>query len=146
MEYPRNTAPMILSQSLTLDLVDLAGGTTSIEAEVEYDPRHPYAVTTTFMTGPDQVRWTFGRDLLSAGLHEPVGDGDVHVRPHLDAAGRAVVVIELSSPSGIARVQGRWGDLSEFVQRMHDSVAPGSESQHLDLDATIMSILEAEAA
>ena len=98
--------------------IDLAGGTTSIEAEVEYDPRHPYAVTTTFMTGPDQVRWTFGRNLLSAGLHEPVGDGDVHVRPHLDAAGRAVVVIELSSPSGIARVQGRWGDLSEFVERM----------------------------
>jgi hypothetical protein len=92
------------------------------------------------------VRWTFGRELLSAGLYEPSGDGDVHVWPCLDSDGHAVVIIELCSPDGEALVQARTGDLTSFVGRMNKAVSPGSESSLLDIDALLAAIFTAEAA
>jgi hypothetical protein len=145
MDYSMNTAPLIVSQSVTLDLIDSTGASTPIDAELQYDPRDPYAVTTVFMTGRSQVRWTFGRDLLAAGLYEPSGDGDVHVWPCLDSDGHAVVIVELCSPDGEALVQAKTGDLSAFVDRMHKAVTPGAESEYLDLDAAIAAILEADS-
>jgi hypothetical protein len=146
MDYSMNTAPLAVAQAVTLDLIDSTGAATPLDAELQYDPRDPYAVTTVFMTGRSQVRWTFGRDLLTAGLYEPAGDGDVHVWPCLDAEGHAVVIIELCSPDGEALLQARTPALYAFVERIGRLVAPGSESEHLDLDATIAAILEAEAA
>ncbi len=146
MDYSMNTAPLVVSQNLTLELIDSTGAATPIEAELQYDPRDPYAVTTVFMTGRSQVRWTFGRDLLTAGLYEPSGDGDVHVWPCLDADGHAVVIIELCSPDGEALVQAKTGDLSTFVERMNKAVVPGTESDYLNLDAAIAAIIEAGTA
>jgi len=145
MDYSMNTAPTTVTASVRLELIDATGASTPIEAELHYDPRDPYAVTTVFMTGPSEVRWTFGRDLLLAGLYEPSGDGDVHVWPCLDADGHAVVIIELCSPEGEALVQAKTGDLRSFVDRMNSAVSPGSESEHMDVDATIAAIFEAEA-
>lgn len=146
MEFSMNTAPLTISQAVTLELIDPTGAITPLEAELHYDPRDPYAVTTVFMTGANTVRWTFGRELLSEGLYEPTGDGDVHVWPCLDSEGHAVVIIELCSPDGEALVQARTGDLNSFVERMSKAVEPGNESAHLDVDATIAAIFAAEAA
>jgi hypothetical protein len=146
MDFSMNTAPLTVTQPLTLELIDPTGAVTPIEAELHYDPRDPYAVTTVFMTGASHVRWTFGRELLTEGLYEPSGDGDVHVWPCLDSEGHAVVIIELCSPDGEALVQARTGQLSTFVERMSAAVEPGSESDHLDVDAAITAIFNAEAA
>jgi len=146
MDFSMNTAPLTVTQPVTLELIDATGASTPIEAELQYDPRDPYAVTTVFMTGSSQVRWTFGRDLLTEGLYEPSGDGDVHVWPCLDSAGHAVVIIELCSPDGEALVQARTGDLSTFVERMGKAVTPGTESELIDVDAAINAIFAAEAA
>ena len=146
MDYPTNTTPRALTQPVTLELIDAAGAPTPIDAELHYDPSDPYAVTTVFMTGPGQVRWTFGRELLAEGLYEPAGDGDVHVWPCLDADGRAVVIIELCSPDGEALVQARTGDVLAFVERMNATVPPGTESTLLDVDSAIAAILDSEAA
>lgn len=146
MDFSMNTAPLTLTQAVSLELIDPIGAATPIDAELHYDPRDPYAVTTVFRTGASQVRWTFGRDLLAEGLYEPTGDGDVHVWPCLDSEGRAVVIIELCSPDGEALVQAKTGDLSAFVERMIAAVEPGDESDHLDMDAVITAILNAEAA
>ncbi|HEX6517756.1 MAG TPA: SsgA family sporulation/cell division regulator [Nocardioidaceae bacterium] len=140
-----DTAPVGVSQAMVLELIDASGAATPIDAELHYDPRDPYAVTAVFHAG-SEVSWTFGRDLLLSGLYEPAGDGDVHVWPCLDADGRAVVVVELCSPDGEALVQARSGDLTTFVERMVQAVQPGRESQHVDVDAAIFAILEAEAA
>ncbi len=145
-EFSMNTAPLTVTQPVKLELIDPAGSVTPIDAELHYDPRDPYAVTAVFLTGDSAVRWTFGRDLLRAGLYEPTGDGDVHVWPCLDSEGHAVVIIELCSPDGEALVQARSGDLSRFVTRMNKAVAPGSESAHLDIDATLAAIFTAENA
>jgi len=141
MEFSMNTAPAALTQPLTLELIDPTGAVTPIDAELHYDPRDPYAVTTVFMTGASRVRWTFGRDLLVEGLYEPVGDGDVHVWPCLDSGGHAVVIIELCSPDGEALVQAKTGDLSPFVDRMIQTVEVGNESAHLNVEAAIDKIL-----
>jgi hypothetical protein len=146
MQHSRNTTPPIVSQAVTLDLVHPTGTRTPVAAELQYDARHPYAVTTVFMTGGSQVRWTFGRDLLRVGLHEPTGVGDVHVWPGLDSDGNAVVMIELHSPDGDAHVQARTADLSAFVERMTSAVVPGTESERIDVDAAISAILEPEGA
>ena len=146
MDFSMNTAPAALSQPVTLELIDPTGAVTPIEAELHYDPRDPYAVTTVFMTGTSQVRWTFGRDLLVEGLYEPSGDGDVHVWPCLDSDGHAVVIIELCSPDGEALVQAKTGDLSSFVDRMSKAVEIGNESAHLNVDEAIKAIFAAEAA
>jgi hypothetical protein len=146
MDYSMNMAPATVTQPVRLELIDASGAATPIEAELRYDASDPFAVTTVFMTGHSEVRWTFGRDLLSEGLYEPAGDGDVHVWPCLDTNGHAVVIIELCSPDGEALVQARTGDLRAFVDRMNKAVKPGTESDLLDVDALIASILESDAA
>jgi hypothetical protein len=146
MDNTMNTAPSGVTQSVTLELIDASGTATPMQADLNYDPRDPYAVTAVFMTGAGNVRWTFGRDLLVQGIYEPAGDGDVHVWPCLDADGHAVVIIELCSPDGEALVQARTGDLNTFVDRMTTLVAPGSEAEFMDIDATIAAIFAAEAA
>lgn len=146
MDHSMETAPLTVTQPVQLELIDSTGASTPIEAELQYDPRDPYAVTTVFMTGRSHVRWTFGRELLASGLFEPSGDGDVHVWPCLDADGHAVVIIELCSPDGEALVQARTGDLSSFVDRIVRLVEPGAESTYIDVDGAISAILAAEAA
>jgi len=146
MDYSMNIAPLTVTQPLVLELIDPTGAATPIEAELQYDPRDPYAVTTVFMTGASKVRWTFGRDLLREGLYEPCGDGDVHVWPCLDSHGHAVVIIELCSPDGEALVQAKTGDLTSFVERMNKAVEPGTESELTDVDAAITAILAADLA
>lgn len=146
MDYSMNIASPAVSQAVTLDLIDASGAATPIQAELHYDAADPYAVTTVFLTPHSEVSWTFGRDLLSDGLFEPAGDGDVHVWPCLDADGRAVVIIELCSPDGEALVQARTGDLSAFVARMNSVVPSGSESEHINMDAAIAALLDTRTA
>lgn len=145
MDYSMNTT-LTVTAPVQLELIDASGAATPIEAELRYDATDPYAVTTVFRTGHSEVCWTFGRDLLAEGLYEPAGDGDVHVWPCLDNQGHAVVIIELCSPDGEALVQARTGDLRSFVDRMNKAVAPGGESELLDVDAAIAAILSAESA
>ena len=112
-----NTAPVSISRALTLELIDASGAATPLAAELCYDKKDPYAVAACFRTGVTEVRWVFARDLLAAGLYEPTGDGDVHVWPCLDARGRAVTIIELSSPDGEALMQARSDEVCEFLDR-----------------------------
>lgn len=135
-----------IKQVVTLELVDAAGGVTPLETELGYDPRDPFAVSATFNTIAGDVRWTFGRDLLIAGLYEPTGDGDVHVWPCMDNEGEPVIIIELCSPDGEALVQARTADITTFVERMTAAVAPGAEADFMDVDAAIAAIFAAEAA
>ena len=135
-----------VTQTLSLELVDAAGGVTTLETEFVYDAQDPFAVSATFHTITGPVRWTFGRDLLIGGLYEPTGDGDVHVWPCLDNEAQPVVIIELCSPDGEALVQARTADITAFVEQMTAAVAPGSEAEHLDVDGAIASIFSAEAA
>lgn len=142
MDYSMNT--VAVTHPVVLEYLDQAGHATPIEVELRYQPSDPYAVTAVFATGDTSVPWTFSRELLAGGLHEPVGDGDVHVWPCLDADGHAVVIIELNSPHGEALMQARTGDVAEFIDRTKAAVPLGSESDHVDVDGVIAAILDAD--
>jgi hypothetical protein len=133
----REVATQAITEQLSLEFVDTEGLSTPIEAEFEYNPADPYAVSILFTDEPAPVRWTFARELLIEGFFEPTGDGDVHVWPCLNSEGAAVVILELSSPSGEVLVQIGSRDLSSFIHQMVAMVPQGSEESQVDLDAEI---------
>jgi Streptomyces sporulation and cell division protein, SsgA len=132
------------SQPVLVDLCSIDGTISRILVDLAFDASDPYAVGVVFRTTGGPVRWTFARELLSDGLCEPAGDGDVHVWPCLDDCGLPVVVVELCSRSGDALVQLRAHDVVSFVDRTHVAVPVGEEHTHLDMDALIASIRSAD--
>lgn len=137
---PDDRSPTLVSRSLTANLLS-PDGVHDLDLELRYDSSCPYAVTATFTVHGRAVSWVFGRDLLREGLNEPVGSGDVHVRPYLDDAGRAAVLLELRSPQGVGLVVMRARDVQPFVARTTEAVRPGTESRHLDIDAALRAVL-----
>jgi hypothetical protein len=125
-----------------LDLLDDEGGTSPVQAELRYDAADPFAVRGDFTLSGQVVRWVFARALLRAGLYEPTGAGDVRVRPWLDEEGKAVVLIELSSPDGSAAMRAPAGDLAVFLRRTESLVPAGGESAHVDLDSALERLLQ----
>jgi hypothetical protein len=141
MDGKRNTGPVAVARTLTMDQIDSAGNAAPMEVEFRYDPHDPYAVSLSFVTADPSVRWTFGRDLLMEGMYEPAGDGDVHVFPSVEGSGVAVVLMELVGPEGEALVKARTRDVEPFVDDMCALVPPSTESVHLLVDEAIEAIL-----
>ncbi|MEP6816780.1 MAG: SsgA family sporulation/cell division regulator [Marmoricola sp.] len=136
----RNARATIVSELVELDFVDDEGRRASLDAELVYDQRDPFAMSMVFKTLPP-VTWTFSRELLTSGMYEPAGEGDVHIWPCLSGNGQAVVIFEFSSPDGEVLVQAGLRECTRFAHRMEDSVPLGHELQYLNLDATISLLL-----
>lgn len=136
-----DAVPAIVTQALSLRLLDNTGTALRLTAELRYDATDPYAVDAVFQTGdPRGVRWVFARDLLSAGLCRPTGDGDVRVWPRVHD-GRSTVLIELRSPDGRAVLEAPAEGLAAFLQSTYALVPPGSESTCIDLDGLVNELL-----
>ncbi|HZJ04923.1 MAG TPA: SsgA family sporulation/cell division regulator [Nocardioidaceae bacterium] len=144
MEPITKTSHLPLTRTVTLELLDDEGGTKPVPAELSYDRNDPFAVSLLIGDADHSVTWTCSRELISEGLHEPRGDGDVHVWPCLNEKGHAIVLIELSSPDGGALLQANPREIMNFLTMSHCVIAPGEESAHIDVDAVIEAILAAE--
>ncbi len=59
--------------------------------------------------------------------------------------GRAAVRIELYAPNGVAVVEAPSLDIYRFVMGTVATVAPGTESLHLDIDSAIDAVLVSAA-
>ncbi|MGW5398292.1 SsgA family sporulation/cell division regulator [Streptomyces sp. NPDC003952] len=101
-----------------------------------YDGGDPYVVQAEFLDG-DKVlaSWHFDRQMLSEGLHRPVGEGDVAFRP-ARSFGRDELRVDL-----IGRIDDRQDHavvfldapaLRSFLEETYAAVAAGEE--FLDLD------------
>jgi len=134
-------APVSVTHELTLQLVSRTGALVPLQAELVFDAEDPFAVTAHFDTDRSDVIWVIGRELLFEGMFRPVGDGDVHVWPCLDTAGRAVTVLELVAPHGQAVLQVPSYELQQFLRRTEVVVSPGAEADYLDVDAVISRLL-----
>jgi hypothetical protein len=141
-----DTVPASITRALTFELIGLDGAAVPLAAELRYDANDPYAVSACFRSGDTHVRWVFARELLAVGTYDPSGDGDVHIYPSLDTKGRAVTIIELSSPDGEAIIQARTDELCDFLLRTEAMVATGTESAHVDVDAALVQILAEQNA
>lgn len=138
---------MSFSQSVVVDQLDLrlvVPGEPGLPlvANLRYDASDPYAVTATFRADDTEIAWVLARDLLAEGLSAPTGEGDVQVWPGR-SEGREVVMVSLSSPDGHAVLEADSLPLREFLERTFDTVAPGAEGHHIDVDSTIAAILAA---
>jgi hypothetical protein len=127
----------VVTELVELEFVDPQGDATSLEADLVFDPADPFAVTMVFRNSSQEVRWTFGRELLLEGMYEPTGDGDVHVWPCLSSDGSAVVIVELCSPDGELLVQAPSRTVNKFVGRMLAVVPDGHENAFVDVDAEL---------
>ena len=86
------------------------------------------------------MEWIFSRDLLSAGLHGPAGEGDVQVWPG-DDHGLDVLNIALSSPFGQAHFEAPTAAIADFLDRTFRVIPAGSESDFIDVDTELDELL-----
>lgn len=132
-----------IRSTAVFDLVGPPNPPVPVQVEMRYDTRDPYAVQAAFRTGrAGWVEWVFSRDLLTEGLLGAAGAGDVRIRP---AAGDGESIeIELSSPSGHATFRAASREVSEFLARTHEVVAPGGEDDYLDLEHALGLLLSSD--
>jgi hypothetical protein len=113
-------------------------------ADLVYDAGDPFAVALVFNTSQGPIRWDFARELLATGLWDVAGDGDVHLWPCLDTSARAVVMIELvGADESLVELQASSRAVAEFLVETNEVVAPGTESDRVDLDALVEELLSA---
>lgn len=141
MEPITNTAQLLVLPT-TMCLLSEDGRDLELQAEFTYDPTDPYAVSLSTSADDRPIVWTFARDLLSQGLAEPTGEGDVHVFPGALEEGTQTILVDLSSNDGKALLAADRTHIEAFVTMSHEMVTPGSERDHLDIDAAIALILQ----
>ncbi|MFD8597820.1 SsgA family sporulation/cell division regulator [Kitasatospora sp. NPDC059646] len=90
-----------------------------------YQPLDPYAVRLAFPHAA--VTWTVARDLLTAGLAGPAGDGTVRIRPWPN--GRIRLAFRGADGTS-ATVLAPTAALTEFLTATHTLVPPGAEPAH----------------
>jgi hypothetical protein len=122
-----------------LRLVLPESGPVPLRVALRYAIEDPFAVTAAFQGDGVTIDWVFARDLLVGGLEGPCGEGDVHVWPSW-AGGRDLVLLSLSSPDGQAVLEADASDLRVFIDRTLDLVPLGAESDHVDVDAQLLSL------
>jgi len=105
----------------------------SVRAEWWWTPEAPAEVR----LAVGSVEWVFGRDLLTDGLREPSGEGDVQLVP-----GAAALWVHLSSPHGTALLRGSLQVAEDFLERTWLACPPWMESARVKaaLDAFLTDV------
>ena len=116
---------------------------------VSYDWHDPYAIRLDFPLEDEEKErgyggdddqppsWTFGRELIAEGLHEPTGEGDVHVWPF----GSDLVMVELRSDAGSALIAVPARELRTFLFLTYAEVPPGYEGRNLEMDRLLHDLM-----
>ena len=130
-----------VSAELGLSLVVPEHGAVPLVASLAYSVGDPYAIRMAFHVGTDDpVEWIFSRDLLSAGLAGPTGEGDVQVWPG-EIHGIAVLNLALSSPFGQAHFEAPMISIADFLNRTYSLIAAGRESDFINIDGELDELL-----
>jgi hypothetical protein len=130
-----------VTQAIALHCLDELERPMAFMASFGYHPDDPYAVWLTFHIPAGDVRWAVARSLLQRGLIEPAGEGDIRLWPSIDEDGRAVVSLDFHSPEGRLLTTARTADLHAFLTRTWAVVPQGTESERVDLDLLVESLL-----
>jgi sporulation and cell division protein SsgA len=125
-------------------VVSTGAGEAELDAELRYDPADPFAVSLAIGTEcGDPVVWTFARDLLSAGIGSPQGEGDITIEPDyandLDSDER-MLRITLATDC-LATMITPASPVVEFLVETFTVVPTGSELDRVDFDAEIAALL-----
>jgi hypothetical protein len=131
-----------VSSELEMRLIVVGGPSLPVAATVRYAAADPWAVRVVFQTGDDGegVEWLFARELLSVGVSDAAGDGDVQVWSAATSAEK-LVFLRMASPSGQALFEIDRDDLVEFLEQTYAVVPAGAEAQAVDLDDELVLLL-----
>ncbi|MFI9803502.1 SsgA family sporulation/cell division regulator [Streptomyces sp. NPDC052301] len=122
-------------------VVELRAGDTDrcpVLVHLSYDADDPFAVTAVFgHDGHVLARWRLDREMLSDGLVEPVGLGDVRLRPAATGMWHELRMEFLGDvrPDGGRHhaVVFAWAPaIAAFLRETHRIVAPGQERVPVD--------------
>ena len=132
-----------VTAEIELRLVVPGGPSLPVIAGLRFDSNDPWAVRVAFQTGGEGdgiVEWMFARQLLTDGVAQATGEGDVRVWPSLHGTER-VVNLAMASPSGSALFEIDRDGLVEFLQQTYLAVPTGHEGDSVDFDAELAALL-----
>ena len=132
-----------VTAEIELRLVVPGGPSLPVIAGLRFDSNDPWAVRVAFQTGGEGdgiVEWMFARQLLTDGVAQACGEGDVRVWPALHGTER-VVNLAMASPSGSALFEIDRDALVEFLQQTYLAVPTGHEGDAVDFDAELALLL-----
>lgn len=129
----QRTAAGGVVERVEAEVVVAPGLAVPVPACLRYDPVEPYAVHLDMQVHAGApVRWTFARDLLSAGTTTWAGGGDVSVFPSPDPDGeRGTVFISLSGEEAAAVLRIPANAVVAFLARSERIVPVGEEHHYL---------------
>ncbi|MGX5654643.1 SsgA family sporulation/cell division regulator [Geodermatophilus nigrescens] len=120
---------------------------TEVPAVLSYAVSDPFAVRIGFGEpgdpADDGVTWLLGRELLTAGLERPAGDGDVRLWPARTSGD--VLYLHLRAPSGEALFELSRATVAAFLQQTEALVPSGQETAALAVDEELAALLSGGA-
>lgn len=132
---------MVIERELELRLVLSPDHSIAVPARFSYHTADPYAAHVSFHVGSENpVNWTFSRELLVEGVFRPCGHGDVRIWP-TKVRERSVICMALTAPDGDALIEAPSAPVASWLERTLRAVAPGSESDGLDWDEELRTVL-----
>ncbi|MEV2278524.1 SsgA family sporulation/cell division regulator [Nocardiopsis sp. NPDC049922] len=111
--------------------------------DLSYDPADPFTVRIRI----EGVVWDIDRETVARGLTGPAGDGAIRVAPYAHVCRRpglsGGIAVDFLKPGEFGRLVLNRTDLCEFLSATYEAVRAGTESAHLDIDATIARLRDA---
>jgi hypothetical protein len=134
--------PRTITTPLTLS-VATGNGDAELSGELRYDPSDPFAVSLAIgVECGDPVVWTFARDLLSAGVTAPSGEGDITIEPAGNDFGDEERALRITLATDcLATMLVSMDRVVEFLVETYALVPTGAELDRVDLDAEIAALL-----
>jgi len=134
--------PRTLTTPLAL-MVATGNGEADLSGELRYDPADPFAVSLAIGTEcGDPVVWTFARDLLSAGVSAPSGEGDITIEPAGVEIGDEERALRITLATDcLATMLVSMDRVVEFLVGTYALVPTGAKLERVDLDAEIAALL-----
>ncbi|MFI9366481.1 SsgA family sporulation/cell division regulator [Kitasatospora sp. NPDC053057] len=128
-----------LTTRITMRLMTGDERSRDLDVHWSYRATEPHVVELDFTSYQAEAVWSLSRDLLLAGLHEPSGEGDVHVTPFDDTN----LLIALSGREGVALLAVPAGAVARFLATAVRLVPPGQEHAWIDWDRGLEDLLAA---
>ena len=134
------------STEIELEAQLVLGGHESIGIPVRFGYRRedPFAVALEFL-GPaaDAGTWRFSRDLLTEGLQNPTGIGDVRIWPPCPCHGRPCLRIRLRGDQGSVLLDLPGRQLRRWLRRESYALVPqGQEANLIDWEAELDGLVD----
>ncbi|WIX75983.1 SsgA family sporulation/cell division regulator [Amycolatopsis carbonis] len=107
--------------------------------DLSYLASNPYIVELEVIRDGTYRRWEISRELLVEGMTEPAGLGMVHVCPTGGMPGRVSVIKRVALATHVELILPR-RRLQELLDRSHDIVPAGAESDHYGWDAVFAAL------